>query len=115
MGQIEITMLPSEQWQEMNIVKFNYKYLDYPCVATIVYFLPLEQPNCVTDSKIVNETIVESLKNAFGDISVIKKSILFDKVKEDYRKVFDGGRPRVDFIIRMIPEIKWKCRKAKAL
>ena len=42
MEQIRINMLPAEQWQEARIIKFRYTYLDRPCSATIVYYLPFE-------------------------------------------------------------------------
>lgn len=105
MEQIRIKMLPIEQWQEARIIKFRYTHLDQSCNATIVYYLPLNVNGDNHDNNQICDCLVEALKNMFGEIHVWKKVVAFDNIKSEMQKVYDGGRPKVHLVVRMIPEI----------
>lgn len=100
-----IKMLPIEQWQEAVIIKFRYTYLDQPCHATIVYYLPIEVLGERHDRGIILDRIVESLQNIFGETHVWKRNVAFDDLKEELKMIYDGGRPKVNLVLRMVPEI----------
>ena len=105
MAQIRIAMLPVEQWQEARIIKFRYNYLDRPCAATIVYYLPCEIYGDKHDKDLINNLIEESLRSLFGEIYVWRREVFFDNIKGEMQKIYDGGRQKINFVVRMLPEI----------
>lgn len=105
MEHIRIKMLPAEQWQEARIIKFRYTHLDRPCNATVVYYLPFEVYGGKHNKDLICERIIESLKNLFGEVNVWKRDVAFDNIKGEIQQIYDGGRPKVNLVVRMIPEI----------
>ena len=105
MEPLRISMLPIEQWQEAVIIKFRYTYLAQSCNATIVYYLPIEVLPESHDRKMIHERIENALRNIFGEIYVWKRDVAFDNIKGELKQVYDGGRPKVSLVLRMIPEI----------
>ncbi len=100
-----IKMLPIEQWQEAVIIKFRYTYLSKPCNATIVYYLPIEVCAERHDRKVILDRIVDSLQNMFGETHVLKRNVAFDNIKEELKQIYDGGRTKVNLVLRMVPDI----------
>lgn len=105
MEPLRISMLPIEQWQEAVIIKFRYTYLAQPCNATIVYYFPIEILPERHDREMILDRIVDSLKKLFGEIHFWKRKVAFDNIKEEMKQVYDGGKPKVSLVLRMIPEI----------
>ena len=100
-----LTMLPIEQWQVARIIHFRYSNLDRPCNATIVYFLPYEVCVKKHNINIIDDCIMLTLKNCFGEISNGKRNVMFDIEKSNMQKIYDGGRPKIRLVMRMIPDI----------
>lgn len=105
MEPIIISMLPIEKWQEAVIIKFRYTHLNHPCNATIVYYLPIDTYDVRHDRGIILDRILESLRNLFGEVYYWKRNVAFDNIKGDLKKIYDGGRPIVNMVLRLIPEI----------
>ena len=105
MKPIIIKMLPIELWKEAVIIKFRYTYLEQPCNATIVYSLPIEFPTEKHDREMILDRIVDSLRKIFGEIQVWKRKVAFENIKGELKEIYDGGRPIVNLVLRMIPEI----------
>lgn len=105
MEPIVISMLPIEQWQEEVIIKFRYTYLAHPCNATIVYYLPIEVYGERHNRELILEIIENSLQNIFGETHVWKRNVAFDNLKGELKQIYDGGRPKVNLVLRMVPDI----------
>ena len=105
MEPIVISMLPIEQWQEAVIIKFRYNFLAQPCNATIVYYLPIEVYGERHDRELILKRIVNSLQNIFGETHAWKRNVAFDYLKGELKQIYDGGRPKVNLVLRMVPDI----------
>ena len=105
MKPVLVSMLPIDKWQEAVIINFRYTYLTQPCNASIVYYLPIEVYGEQHDREVLLRRIVDSLKNHFGEIHAWKRDVAFDNIKGELKQMFDGGRPKVSLVLRMIPEI----------
>ena len=105
MEQVEISLLPENEWQLARVIRFRYTHIDRPCNATVVYFLPFELNGIKHDKDLIDDRIIESLRSCFGEVSVFKRDVLFTTVKDNLKILHDGGRPKVNLIVRMTPEI----------
>lgn len=100
---VQLVMLPISDWKVARVIKFRFKHYLCDCRGTIVYTRPFTTTYNKNTPDIIDACILEAIKNLYSNVQTYNKDLRWNTSHSDMQMIYDGGRPKINLTIRMIP------------